>query len=45
MKLRSRLRKNTLLSSRSTRWLVGLGMLAMVAIGLGLLVLLTQATD
>lgn len=45
MKLRSRLRKPTILSSRSTRWLVALGMIAMVAIGLGLLVLLTQATD
>lgn len=38
-------RKLALLTSRSTRWLLGLGMAAMVVIGLGLLALLTQATD
>ena len=38
-------RKLTLLTSRTTRWLLGLGMAAMVVIGLGLLVLLTQAND
>jgi len=38
-------RKLSLLTSRSTRWLLGLGMAAMVVIGLGLLALLTQATD
>ena len=45
MKRRVRMRKPPALSSRSTRWLLGLGLAAMVAIGLGLLVLLTQATD
>ena len=38
-------RKLTLLTSRTTRWLFGLGMAAMVVIGLGLMVLLAQATD
>jgi nitrogen fixation/metabolism regulation signal transduction histidine kinase len=38
-------RKPPLLPSRTTRWLLGLGTVAMVVIGLGLLVLLTQATD
>ena len=33
------------LTSRATTWLLGLGMAAMVVIGLGLLVLLTKATD
>ena len=33
-----------LLTSRATRWLVGLGLTAMVLIGLGLLLLLTRAT-
>src|SRR5574343_1740223 len=33
------------LASRTTRWLIGLGLGVLVAIGLGLLVLLTQATD
>ncbi len=32
------------LASRTTRWLIGLGLSGMVAIGLGLLVLLTRAT-
>jgi len=32
-------------AARSTRWLLGLGLVSMVAIGLGLLALLTQATD
>ena len=31
-------------ASRTSRWLLGLGALAMVVIGLGLLVLMTQAT-
>ena len=38
-------RKLPLLTSRTTRWLLGLGMAAMAVIGIGLLVLLTQATD
>jgi len=38
-------RRLSLLTSRSTRWLLGLGMAAMVVIGLGLLALLTRATD
>ena len=38
-------RKLSLLTSRTTRWLLGLGMAAMVVIGLGLLALLTRATD
>lgn len=33
------------LTSRTTRWLIGLGLGVLVAIGLGLLVLLAQATD
>jgi nitrogen fixation/metabolism regulation signal transduction histidine kinase len=33
------------LTSRTTRWLLSLGLSALVSIGLGLLVLLTQATD
>src|SRR5574343_290287 len=33
------------LTSRTTRWLIGLGLGVLVAIGLGLLVLLTQATN
>lgn len=45
MSLRQNLLKQTVLTSRSTRWMLGLGMAAMAAIGLGLLVLLTQATD
>ena len=35
----------SLLKSKTTRWLFGLGVAAMGVIGLGLLVLLTQATD
>ena len=38
-------RKLPLLTSRTARWLLGLGVMAMVVIGMGLLVLLTQATD
>ena len=38
-------RKLPLLTSRTARWLLGLGVAAMVVIGLGLLVLLTRATD
>lgn len=45
MSLRHNLLKQTVLTSRSTRWILLLGTAAMVAIGLGLLVLLTQATD
>ena len=45
MSLLSGPRKLSHLTSRSTRWLLGLGMTAMVVIGLGLLALLTQATD
>ncbi len=45
MKPRSGSRKLPLLTSRSTTWLLGLGMATMVVIGLGLLVLLTKATD
>ena len=41
----SGLRRLSLQTSRSTRWLLGLGMAAMVVIGLGLLALLTRATD
>ena len=44
MSLRQGLLRLPLLTSRTTRWLVGLGLTAMVVIGLGLLVLLTQAT-
>lgn len=36
--------KKVLQASRTSRWLLGLGALAMVVIGLGLLVLMTQAT-
>ena len=36
--------KSSWLDSRTSRWLWGLGALSMVVIGLGLLVLLTQAT-
>jgi nitrogen fixation/metabolism regulation signal transduction histidine kinase len=36
--------KQSLRASRTSRWLLGLGALAMVVIGLGLLVLMTQAT-
>jgi nitrogen fixation/metabolism regulation signal transduction histidine kinase len=36
--------KSSLLYSRTSRWLWGLGTLSMVVIGLGLLVLLTEAT-
>jgi nitrogen fixation/metabolism regulation signal transduction histidine kinase len=36
--------KQMLQASRTSRWLVGLGALTMVVIGLGLLVLMTQAT-
>jgi nitrogen fixation/metabolism regulation signal transduction histidine kinase len=36
--------KQSLRASRASRWLLGLGALAMVVIGLGLLVLMTQAT-
>lgn len=36
--------KQSLQASRASRWLLGLGALAMVVIGLGLLVLMTQAT-
>ncbi len=35
----------TALTSRATTWLLGLGMATMVVIGIGLLVLLTKATD
>jgi len=45
MSMSSGARKLTLLTSRTTRWLLGLGLAAMVVIGLGLLVLLTQAND
>jgi nitrogen fixation/metabolism regulation signal transduction histidine kinase len=45
MKAQHSPRRLTLLTSRSTRWLLGLGMAAMAVIGLGLLVLLAQATD
>ena len=38
-------RRLSLLSSRTTRWVLGLGFMAMGGIGLGLLVLLTQASD
>jgi nitrogen fixation/metabolism regulation signal transduction histidine kinase len=38
-------RKLPSLTSRTTRWLLGLGVTALVVIGLGLLTLLTQATD
>ncbi|MFM7026562.1 MAG: ATP-binding protein [Limnohabitans sp.] len=38
-------RKLPLLTSQATRWLLGLGVAAMVVIGVGLLILLTQATD
>ena len=44
MSLRQGLLRVPLLTSRATRWLVGLGLTAMVLIGLGLLVLLTRAT-
>jgi nitrogen fixation/metabolism regulation signal transduction histidine kinase len=36
--------KSSLLDKRTSRWLWGLGVLSLAAIGLGLLVLLTQAT-
>ncbi len=36
--------KQALQASKASRWLLGLGALAMVVIGLGLLVLMTQAT-
>jgi nitrogen fixation/metabolism regulation signal transduction histidine kinase len=36
--------KSSILDSRTSRWLWGLGAMTMVVIGLGLLVLLTQAT-
>ncbi len=45
MNFRPGSRKLPQLTSRSTTWLLGLGMAAMVVIGLGLLVLLTKATD
>ena len=45
MNLRPGSRKLPLLTSRTTTWLLGLGMASMVVIGLGLLVLLTKATD
>jgi nitrogen fixation/metabolism regulation signal transduction histidine kinase len=38
-------RKPTLLTSRTSTWLLGLGLATMVVIGIGLLVLLTKATD
>jgi nitrogen fixation/metabolism regulation signal transduction histidine kinase len=41
----SRARKPNLLTSRASTWLLGLGLTAMVVIGIGLLVLLTRATD
>ena len=44
MRLRQGLLRVPLLTSRATRWLVALGLAAMVVIGLGLLVLLTRAT-
>ena len=44
MAIRPGLLRLPLLTSRATRWLVGLGLMAMVVIGLGLLVLLTRAT-
>ena len=44
MARRSGLLRLPLLTSRATRWLVGLGLTAMVLIGLGLLLLLTRAT-
>ena len=44
MSLRQGLLRVPLLTSRTTRWLVGLGLTAMVLIGLGLLILLTRAT-
>lgn len=40
----SRTKKQALRASRASQWLLGLGALAMVVIGLGLLVLMTQAT-
>jgi nitrogen fixation/metabolism regulation signal transduction histidine kinase len=40
----SRSEKQAMRASRASRWLLGLGALAMVVIGLGLLVLMTQAT-
>jgi nitrogen fixation/metabolism regulation signal transduction histidine kinase len=45
MNLRMGSRKLPFLTSRATTWLLGLGMATMVVIGLGLLVLLTKATD
>ena len=39
-----RTEKQALRASRASQWLLGLGALAMVVIGLGLLVLMTQAT-
>ena len=40
----NRSEKQALQASRTSRWLLGLGVLTMAAIGLGLLVLMTQAT-
>ncbi|WP_090044677.1 ATP-binding protein [Limnohabitans sp. 2KL-27] len=40
----NRSEKQALRASRASRWLLGLGAVAMVVIGLGLLVLMTQAT-
>ena len=45
MQVRQGSRKLSLWTSRTTRWLFGLGAAAMGVIGLGLLTLLTQATD
>ena len=39
-----RTEKQALRASRASQWLLGLGAVAMVVIGLGLLVLMTQAT-
>ena len=44
MTLRTGLLRRSLLVSRTSRWLLGLGLAAMALIGLGLLVLLTGAT-
>lgn len=45
MKSPSGTRKQTLMTSRASTWLLGLGLSTMVVIGIGLLVLLTKATD
>ena len=45
MRSRQGSRKLSLWTSKTTRWLLGLGAASMVVIGLGLLMLLTQATD